>query len=56
MIDPEPSSSLSSDEALEIIEVSFNSDVEKFAEFKPVMKFEPVFDIVGQWKVKFENP
>jgi hypothetical protein len=40
----------SSDEALEIIEVSSDSDVKKFVEFEPPMEVESVFDIVGPWE------
>jgi hypothetical protein len=40
----------------EIIEVSFDSEVEEFLEFEPVVEVEPLMDIVGPGEVDFEDP
>jgi hypothetical protein len=57
VIDSKPSdfSLDSSDEVLEIIEVSSDSEVKELKEFEPVMEAKPMLDNVGLGEVDFED-
>jgi hypothetical protein len=57
MVDLEPSdsSSDSDDGVPKIVEVFSDSDIEALVEFEPMIEGESLMDIIGPWKVEFED-